>query len=63
MQGFVDHVNGKNRRGVVERIVVSEGGVLQHGGQLLARCGQKALLRNDDDYTRGTKILLGASID
>ena len=38
MQSFIDHIDGKNWRSVVKRIIISEGGVFEHGGQLLAGC-------------------------
>ena len=63
VQSFVNHINGKDRRCIVQRIVIGKGAVLQHSGQLLTRCCQKAFLGDDDDYACRTKILLRACVD
>ena len=63
MQSFVNHINGKDRRSIVQRIVIGEGAVLQHSRQILARCCQKAFLGDYDNYACRTKILLRSCVD
>ena len=63
VQSFVNHINGKDRRCIVQRIVIGKGAVLQHSRQLLTRCCQKAFLGDDDDYACRTKILLRSCVD
>ena len=63
VQSFVNHINSKDRRCIVQRIVIGKGAVFQHCRQLLACCSQKAFLGNDDDYAGRTKIFLRSCVD
>ena len=63
MHCFVDHVDGKNRRGIVKGIVVSKGGVFKHGGQIFASRCQKFFLGDNDNYACWTQIFLRSSIN
>ena len=63
MQCFVDHVDGKNRRGIVKGIVVSKGGVFKHGGQIFASRCQKFFLGDNDNYACWAQIFLRSCVN